>query len=309
MLAHGGGVRLIARGVDRLGNRVGGASAQDERRRRGMTEPVTGSPRPSRRCARGVGTQGRQTRCEPRWTGILLPGQPTATRVRAVVSPHAGLVYSGPVAGHAYRGRVAPALRRHRASSGPRTSTGSTAWPCGAAAAFATPLGALDDRREDGGGPVVRRPRSCGRPGRARPRALAGTAAAVPRRLFPGDTDSAAAGRAPARRDGFRALARRWRRCCARASRCSSRAAICRITRIDRRHARLDAVVNRHVERNDPDGLQASLEADPSARLRRRPDRRRDAGGAGARRDGSARPPLTPTRATSRETPRRWSGT
>jgi AmmeMemoRadiSam system protein B len=192
----------------------------------------------------------------------LAAGQPIDARVLGVVSPHAGLMYSGPVAGHAY----AAVSRQHYdvvVLVGPshfHAFEGVALWGPGA---FATPLGTLSIDASLGA--VLRQAASFVQEsatvhGREHSLELQLPFLA---RLFPdvpilpllvGRQRSAtmsALGEALARvLQGREPLL---------------------VASSDLSHyqdrqtaARLDAVVIDHVERNDPDGLQASLEADSS---------------------------------------------
>jgi len=192
----------------------------------------------------------------------LAGGQPIDARVRAVVSPHAGLMYSGPIAGEAY----AAVSRQHYdvvVLVGPshfHAFEGVSMWGHGS---FATPLGAL--MVDEGLGADLR----------AATPIVRGSGVAHERehslelqlpflaRLFP---DIPILPLLVGRQDP--------------ATLTALGAALVQVLRgrepllvassdlshyQDRETAsRLDAVVVQHVERNDADGLQASLLADPS---------------------------------------------
>ena len=192
----------------------------------------------------------------------LAAGQPIEARVLGVVSPHAGLMYSGPIAGHAY----AAVSRQHYdvvVLVGPshfHAFEGVALWGPGA---FATPLGTLSIEASLAAAlskvaPFVRESAAV----HAREHSLELQLPFLAR-LFPGvpilpllvghqrATTMSALGEALAR--------------------VLQRSEPLLVASSDLSHyqdrqtaARLDAVVIHHVERNDPDGLQASLEADSS---------------------------------------------
>ena len=95
--------------------------------------------------------------CAPRSRAISPPqtvAQPHATP-KAVIAPHAGYVYSGPVAGHAFAalGAGASAIRR-AVVVGPAHFVPFRGIAVPSAAAFRTPLGDVPlDRRGDRGDP------------------------------------------------------------------------------------------------------------------------------------------------------------
>ena len=227
-----------------------------------MVEPNAGRScvRP---CVRGVGIPADADALRAAVDVYLAGVQPIGDRVRAVVSPHAGLMYSGAIAGQGLRSGVTPALRRR----GPR---GPVALPsvrrCGG-------LGARQLRHAAGGAygrrGARRRP---ARGGAAGPREPARSTNASIRsncscRFSRGSSRTCPSCRCSSdisMPPPWRPWATRWRRCCTDASRCSSQAATLSHYQDRETAARLDAVVIRHVERNDPEGLQASLAADPS---------------------------------------------
>jgi MEMO1 family protein len=192
----------------------------------------------------------------------LAGGQPIGDRVRAVVAPHAGLVYSGAIAGKAY---AAVSRQRYDVAVlvGPshfHRFEGVAVWGHGS---FATPLGAL---AVDAGlaadlralAPVVSE-----RPAVHEREHSLELQLPFLARLFPevpilpllvGHQEAATVA---ALGDALAQVLHGREPLLVASSDLSHYQ--------DRQTAaRLDAVVLRHVERNDPDGLQTSLAADPS---------------------------------------------
>ena len=99
----------------------------------GMFYPADAARARRRRCAA----------CSPRPKPTIGPRRRPVGRPKAIIAPHAGYVYSGPVAASAYAlpGAAAPRRSAASSSSARRTGCGSTASRCSAADAFATPLG------------------------------------------------------------------------------------------------------------------------------------------------------------------------
>jgi AmmeMemoRadiSam system protein B len=192
----------------------------------------------------------------------LASGQPIEARVRALVSPHAGLMYSGPIAGHGY----AAVSNQHYDVAvlvGPSHFYGFDGVALWAQGSFATPLGPLMIDATLGADlraatPVVRE--NAVPHGREHSLELQLPFLA---RLFPqvpipplliGHQDPATLSTLGA----------------ALAHVLQGREPLL-IASSDLSHyqdretaSRLDAVVVRHVERNDAEGLQASLVANPS---------------------------------------------
>lgn len=192
----------------------------------------------------------------------LAAGQAIEARVRAVVSPHAGLVYSGPIAGHAYA-----AVSRQRYDIvvlvGPSHFygfDGVAAWGPGA---FATPLGALTVDASLGvalseAAPFVRENQVVhGREHSLELQLpfLARLFPSVP--ILPLLVGHQQAATVAALGDALAEVLH---------GREPLLVASSDLSHYETREtaSRLDAVVIRHVGRNDPDGLQASLNADPT---------------------------------------------
>jgi MEMO1 family protein len=188
--------------------------------------------------------------------------QPIGGRVHAVVSPHAGLMYSGAIAAHAY-GAVSRQQYDVVVLVGPshfHRFEGVAVWGHGS---FATPLGPL---RVDAGlaaelraaAPLVRESPTVHEREHSLELQLPFLARlfpAVP--ILPLLVGHQQAATVAALGDALAQVLH---------GRAPLLVASSDLSHYQDRDtaARLDAVVVRHVERNDPDGLQASLAADPS---------------------------------------------
>jgi hypothetical protein len=192
----------------------------------------------------------------------LAGGQPIDARVRGIVSPHAGLMYSGPIAGHAY----AAVSRQHYdvvVLVGPshfHSFAGVAMWGHGR---FATPLGALTIDAPLGR--ALRDAAPCVRENAVVHEREHSLELQLPflARLFP-DVPILPLLMGQQHPSTVAALG------AALAQVLSGREALL-VASSDLSHyqdrataSRLDAVVIGRVERSDPDGLQASLAADPS---------------------------------------------
>ena len=164
----------------------------------------------------------------------------TGGPIRAIIAPHAGLMFSGPVGAYAYKAAAARRATTSPSWSGPRTSSRSTASRSIRTARSTRRSATGRDRRRAcaaGARGLAGRP---GAAGRARARTLARDAAAVPAAPAAGRADRAAA-------DGFQTRETIWRspsalaRRLPSAARCSSRAPICRTISTPRPPQALDA--------------------------------------------------------------------
>jgi MEMO1 family protein len=226
-----------------------------------MGEPGTGSPIRPAVCA-GSWYPSQADALRAAVDGYLAPGQPIEQPVRGVVSPHAGLMYSGPVAGHAYA-----AAARHRYDVvvlvGPShfyAFDGVSLWGRGA---FETPLGALTIETSLGialreAAPFVRENAVVHGREHSLELQLPFLARLFPRvPILPLLVGRQHAATVAALGDALAQVLRGREPLLVASSDLSHYQ--------DRATAsRLDGVVMRHIERNDPDALQASLDADPS---------------------------------------------
>ena len=188
-----------------------------------------------------------------------------AGRLRAIVVPHAGLMYSGPVAAYAYN-----VARRHQHSAlvlvGPSHFVpfhGVSIWPEGA---WETPLGPVQVDQRAGGGAlrrassqIVELPAAHGRE-----HSLEMQMPFIAH-LLPGRADRAAGDGPPDPRDGVRA--RRGHRAGRRGAR-TRRAArgeqrSLALRGCEHGGVRSIGVVIEHVEPLDADGLMRALDAEP----------------------------------------------
>jgi AmmeMemoRadiSam system protein B len=192
----------------------------------------------------------------------LAAGQPIEESVRAVVSPHAGLMYSGPVAGYGY---AAVSGQRYDVVVlvGPSHVHGFEGVALWGSGSFATPLGALPV--DAALGVALRRATAVVRENPVVHEREHSLELQLPflARLFPGVSILPLVV-GYQRRTTVEALGD------ALAEVLRGRDALL-VASSDLSHyqdrdtaSRLDAVVIRHVEASDPDGLQASLEADPA---------------------------------------------
>ena len=204
--------------------------------------------------------------------------------LRAIVAPHAGLMYSGPVAAYAYNAARRASTIRRLVLVGPSHFVpfkGVSIWP-------RRRVG--DAARAGECGPESRRaiaaaPRRSSTARRARARAFAGDADAVHRPPAAGRADRADGDGAPDTRRPRLRWARPSRRPSRRMhpTRCSWRAATSRTTRMPARQRRWIGVVIEHVERLDADGLMRRSSASrvtPAAADRWSPCSTRRAGSA-----------------------------
>jgi MEMO1 family protein len=226
-----------------------------------MVRPRTGTSVRSAVCA-GSWYPGHAGALQSAVDAYLAGVQPMGPRVRAVVSPHAGLMYSGAIAGHAY-GAVARQHYDVAVLVGPshfHPFEGVAVWGHGS---FETPLGALTVDAGLAGelraaAPLVRENPAVHEREHSLELQLPFLA-----RLFP-DVPILPLLVGHQRAATVAALGD------ALAQVLHGREPLL-IASSDLSHyqdretaARLDAVVVRHVERNDPDGLQSRLAADPS---------------------------------------------
>ena len=237
------------------------------------------------------GTRRRaDARCRPLPPGCRLTGP--AVAIRAVIAPHAGLMFSGPVGAHAYKA-ACRRTRRHRR------------------AGRAIALRGVRRGVDLSGGRVCHAARR--RRDRRRPGAVAdgitghpADASGTPARAFAGD---AAAFRARVSflkrvscplvmgfqtRETITALAAALAQVCTSGESCSWPAPICRTISTRARRRSSTAASHAHVAAFDAGRPARDLRALSGARaralrrLRRRPCHRGDDGGAVARRDGRA---------------------
>ncbi len=106
-----------------------------------MAEPDAANGLRPAVCA-GSWYPGRADALRQALDGYLADGQPLQSRVRAVIAPHAGLMYSGPVAGHAYAA-VSRQTYDVVVLVGPSHFYGFDGVALWGRGAFTTPLGAL----------------------------------------------------------------------------------------------------------------------------------------------------------------------
>jgi hypothetical protein len=216
----------------------------------------------------------RRARCAGSWypgsadalraavDGYLAMGEPIAARVRAVVSPHAGLMYSGSVAGYGY-GAVA---RQHYdviVLVGPShfvAFDGVALWTRGA---FETPLGRLAIDAALGAELRAAAPVVLDAPAVHEREHSLELQLPFLARLFP-DVPILPLLVGHQRRATVEALGDALGRVAR--GREPLLVASSDLSHYQDREtaARLDAAVIEHVERNDPDGLQVCLEADPA---------------------------------------------
>jgi AmmeMemoRadiSam system protein B len=226
-----------------------------------MAEPEPGNVVRAAVCA-GSWYPGNADALRAAVDAYLAGVQPIADRVRAVVSPHAGLMYSGAIAGQAY-GSVSRQQYDVVVLVGPshfHRFEGVAVWAHGS---FATPLGALT---VDAGlaaelltvAPLVRESPAVHQREHSLELQLPFLARLFPEvPIVPLLVGHQHAATVAALGDALAQVLH---------GRQPLLVASSDLSHYQNREtaARLDAVVVRHIERNDPDGLQASLAADPS---------------------------------------------
>ena len=165
----------------------------------------------------------------------------------AIIAPHAGLMYSGPIAAHAYRllrGRASTSL----CSSGRLTMSASRASPCTSGARSIRPSGRFRSQKTARG----RWHRRCDRGTGTRPRTCASTRSRCSCRFSNACCRRRRSCRCvmghQRRETAVRSSAMRSRPRSRAGARCSSRAPICRTTRTRASAAKLDERVIQHVQ-------------------------------------------------------------
>jgi MEMO1 family protein len=226
-----------------------------------MGDPGSRGPVRRARCA-GSWYPGSADALRAAVDGYLTAGAPIEARVRAVVSPHAGLMYSGAVAGYGY-GAVARQRYDVIVLVGPShffAFDGVALWTRGG---FETPLGRLAIDAALGAELCAASPVVLDAPAVHEREHSLELQLPFLARLFP-DVPIVPLLVGHQRRATVEALGD------ALAQVARGREPLL-VASSDLSHyqdrdtaARLDAAVMGHVERNDPEGLQACLEADPS---------------------------------------------
>ena len=145
-------------------------------------------------------------------------GGDVAGDLAALIAPHAGLMFSGPVAAHAYRLLARPRRSTSRSSSDRRISSPSTASRSIRPAASRRRSASRRSTRTARARSPRHRPIVHERSGRPRARTLARNAVAVPRASAPGSADRAAADRLSDRARPLTRWATRSPRRCAAAA-------------------------------------------------------------------------------------------